>query len=154
MFIMLIKPFRKYVVVCRGEDSDIYRWHLKVEPWYKAWKVANYSISVGDVFKGYFILYIDDVTYKPYGEKFDDLKLWGKTTSENDFILEDSKKDQKNSLEFWEVPISEYEFDFAVETSNIGFAAYPSYSQSFRCQICGGVVANDICTDCMFDWDS
>ncbi|WP_061810469.1 cold shock domain-containing protein [Rossellomorea vietnamensis] len=50
--------------------------------------------------------------------------------------------------------ITEDEFLDSVALSGAHFAAVPSFSQSYRCDICGGVVANDICTSCMFDWDS
>ncbi|MBN8194199.1 cold shock domain-containing protein [Bacillus sp. NTK074B] len=50
--------------------------------------------------------------------------------------------------------ITEDEFLDSVATSGTHYAATPSFSQSYRCDICGGVVANDICTNCMFDWDS
>jgi hypothetical protein len=153
---MLIKPFNKYVIVCKGRDQQLYRWHLKVEPWYKAWKVVNQEVQVGKKFKGYSILTIDNVTNTPYGEHFNDLELWGKSKQYNDLKPEnktEAKYEEDFDSEFWEQPISEEDFDFAVSTSDLGFAATPSYGQSYRCQICGGIVANDICTDCMFDWD-
>lgn len=30
----------------------------------------------------------------------------------------------------------------------------PVYGNSYTCDICGGRVVNDRCTECMFDWDS
>src|SRR4051794_19956040 len=103
IIIMIIKPFRKYVVLCKGFDQKIYRWHLKVEPWYKAWKVVNQDVQVRDIFKGYLILSIEDVIDTPYEEKFDNLKLWEIPIlkKELDFIVEDSERnydDQSNGL--------------------------------------------------------
>ncbi|MGG3006682.1 hypothetical protein [Geobacillus stearothermophilus] len=136
---MLIKPFRKYVVLCKGPDQKTYRWHLNVKPGYKAWKIVNENVQVGDKFKGYLILSINDIT------------------NEFEFALNQTEmdyQDDEDDFEFWEKPISKDEFDFAVSQFDLEFAVRPFYSQSYRCQICGGVVVNDICTDCMFDWGS
>lgn len=131
---MVIQAFHKYIVLCQ-KGQQLYRWHLDVTPWNNAWKILNEKIEVGSIFKGHFILSIEEIE----GQKSFNEKL-----AIND----------EDDLEFWEHPISEEEFDCAVQESGIGFAVSPSYGQTFRCQICGGVVANDICTECMFDWDS
>jgi hypothetical protein len=46
------------------------------------------------------------------------------------------------------------DFIHSVNTSGIRFAVDPTYQAAYCCQLCGGIVANDICTECMFDWDS
>lgn len=126
---MKIKAFRTYTVICKGTDQKTYRWHLKVEPGYIAWKAVNQHIIPKKTFKGYLIISIDDVT-----------------TASPTTHLTDPPGFKK--------AISEKEFNFTLSQSEIDFSVRPSYSQSFRCQMCGGVVTNDICTDCMFDWDS
>lgn len=135
---MIIKPFHKYIVLC-SKGNKTYRWYLNLEPQYKAWKIVNKHIQLGDNIKGYKIISMEE---QPLGinVKLEELP-W-----ESDF--------SKESLNFWNKPIHKDEFDFYVNTSGIDFAVSPSYSQSYRCQICGGVVANNVCTECMFDWDS
>jgi cold shock CspA family protein len=53
----------------------------------------------------------------------------------------------------WQM-ITENEFLDSVASSGAVYPAAPSFTKSYHCDICGGVVANDICTSCMFDWDS
>ncbi|MBB6177312.1 hypothetical protein HNQ82_002145 [Anoxybacillus tengchongensis] len=120
---MLIQPFKKYVVLCKGPDQKIYRWYLDVQPNHKAWKIVNEDIKVGEKFKGYFILSIDDIT--------------------NDMSNSNQVQHKKDPFKEFKKPVSIEQFDFD---------SIPSYS--YTCQICGGVVRNDICTTCMFDWDS
>jgi hypothetical protein len=123
---MLIKPNGKYIIISRDQNNLIHRWNLTIIPSKRAWKLAYKDINVGDVLNGYKILSIKKV-YEPPTEELDDE---------------------------WDIPISEDEFDFAVSYSGIGFAVEPTYDESYRCPLCGGIVANDICTNCMFDWDS
>lgn len=125
---MLIEAFKKYTVICKGTNQKTYRWHLRVEPGYKAWKIVNHDITPKEIFNGYFIISIDVTTDK---------------TSKSECIKVPFNK-----------PISTNAFHTSVAQSGLGFAATPSISQSYRCQMCGGIVANDICTDCMFDWDN
>lgn len=50
--------------------------------------------------------------------------------------------------------ISREDFYDSVHTSGIGLGDTPSNSESYRCQLCGEIVDNDVCTDCMFDRDN
>lgn len=144
---MIIKPYRKYVVSCRGRDMKLYRWHLWIKPEHKAWKIVNQEIKAGELFKEHLILTVEDVTDTPYGETFPSLNLW-KHSSDAAFTEFDDSPDGDDHI------ITEEEFKYALASSNVYFAGYTSRSQSYRCQICNGVVVNDICTDCCFDWDS
>jgi len=133
---MKIEAYKRYTVLCRkinGIQNIIYQWDLIVEPHHKAWRILGENISVGQVFKGHLILSIEEVEHKMIQYKKD-------YPYENDYA--------------WTRPINEDEFNFSVLQSNIGFAVAPIYEASYRCQLCGGVVANDICTACMFDWDN
>lgn len=126
---MLIEAFKKYIVLCKGPDHKVYRWNLDVVPGKKAWKVKDQIFKIGNMVKDHYIISIEEVK-------------------------EVMNEDCSDEEEFWEQPISEDEFDFAVGDSGIGFAVNPSFGQAYRCDICGGIVASDICTSCMFDWDS
>lgn len=143
---MIIHPFRKYVVSCLGSDKKTYRWHLWMEPYFKAWNVVDQEIKVGEVFKGHLILSVEDVTDKPYGAMFSCMDLWKRSEKSTNRKFEDDLA--------WPDDVDEDEFERALASTDLCFAVDPSYSQSYRCQICGGVVANDICTQCCFDWDS
>ena len=48
----------------------------------------------------------------------------------------------------------ESDFQNRVDLSGLDYAVRPVFSQAYSCDICGGIVANDRCTDCMFDWDA
>lgn len=125
---MLIKAFKKYIVLCKGPDNNLYRWNLDVVPGKKAWRVRDRDFKIGYTVKGYRILSIEEIPD----------------------LFEECCEEE----EFFEPPISEDEFDFAVGDSGIGFAVNPSFGQAYRCDLCGGIVASDVCTSCMFDWDS
>jgi hypothetical protein len=125
---MLIKANGKYVIISQDSNNLIHQWNLTIVPGKRAWKLVNKDIKVGDVLNGYKILAIKTVYEPPTIDLDDD--------------------------EWWKRPISRKEFDMSVYMSGIGFAVEPCYEASYRCQICGGVVANDICTQCMFDWDN
>ena len=124
---MLITTFKKYLVHCRDTDSIEYHWHLDVLPGKKSWEIAEQKIESGMIFKGFFILSIEEKTSPP-----------SSVTSFN------------SSQKF----ITKNEFDLAVDSSDFTYAVSPSFSQSYRCHICQGVVANGRCSNCMFDWDS
>ena len=128
---MFIKANGKYRIIAKGPDTLIYEWNLTIIPSKRAWKIVSKDLKKGDMLNGYLILFIEDVSPK-YSFKF--------YRDEEDYN--------------WKRDITEEEFQYAVASSNLGFTVYPSLSQSYRCDICGGIVANDICTDCMFDWDS
>lgn len=127
---MLIKKNGKYRIISRGPENLIYEWNITISPVKKAWKLVNKDIKVGDILNGYTILSATTV-YEP--------------------ITEDTEYDK---FQWSASPISEEEFDFAVYQSNLGYTIEPSFDQSYRCQLCDGIVANDVCTNCMFDWDS
>lgn len=127
---MIIQPFKQYIVICKGVNNQQYRWYLNISPSMNAWKIVNEDIRIGETFKKHLILHIEEV-------------------HKNNILF-----DQEDEFEFWDKPIAESEFKNAIRQSNLGFAVDPIYDQSYRCQICGGIVANDICTECMFDWDS
>lgn len=123
---MLITPFKKYLVHCRDTDQIEYHWHLDVLPGKKSWKLAEQEIGAGMNFKGFFILSIEEKMSSP--------------SSVTSFY-----SNQKS--------ITKNEFDIAVDLSDFTHAVRPSFSQSYRCHICQGVVANGRCSSCMFDWD-
>ncbi|OXS74183.1 hypothetical protein [Domibacillus enclensis] len=124
---MLIRPYHRYTVLVEDSNHIQYVWHLNVLPHKKAWRVANLEMNWATVFKGYLILDIEELDGAEVG------------------IDEETDEDLHISMD---------DFHMAVGMSGIGYAVDPLYSTSYRCQICGGIVANDICTDCMFDWDS
>lgn len=150
---MIIQPFRKYIVICRGDDGQSYRWNLVVEPGRRAWNILNEVIIVGHIFKGFMILSIQDVTDPNNVLEDDIVELFKQYCIPKFHDSDDDEMDIDDDVP-WNKSISLDEFDFAISTSNVGYSAQPTFSQSYRCQICGGVVAGDICTDCMFDWDS
>ncbi|OSX54782.1 hypothetical protein [Anoxybacillus ayderensis] len=142
---MLIKPFRKYIVLCKGPDQKTYRWHLNVQPEFKAWKIANEDVQIGQYFKGYLILSIDDITDKP-------------TTISNDFLHEKShlkKFDESISQDELDLGLNDEKFTkHFISLDEFDIDSIPSYGSSSSCEICGGTVRNGVCTTCMFDWDS
>ena len=133
---MKIQAHKRYHLLCR-KINDIqnitYLWDLVIEPYHKAWRILGEDIYVNQIFKEHHILSIEEVDCKPIQQK-------------NHLPYEDDYE--------WTRPIDRDEFNFSVLQSNIGFAVAPVYDASYRCQFCGGVVANDICTACMFDWDN
>lgn len=135
---MIIRPFHKYTVLC-SKGNKVYRWHLDLNPQNKAWKIVNRTIEVGDNIKGYEVLHVEEKTFE-HSINPKDLPWYGDSSEDN--------------LNFWKSPITKDEFNLSVDMSGIGFAIRPHHGESYRCQLCGGVVANNICTDCMFDWDS
>lgn len=123
---MLITPFKKYLVHCRDTDQIEYHWHLDVLPGKKAWKLAEQKIETGMMFKGFFILSIEEKV---------------------------APQSHLTSFNSSQKSITKNEFDVAIDMSDFIHAVKPSFSQSYRCHICQGVVANDRCSSCMFDWD-
>lgn len=115
------------------KNNKQYRWDLNLKPKNKAWKVVNQNITEGSIFKGYYILSIADVTLDNLFVTFD--------FNSDDFVP--SKKS-----------FSKRKYEEEVSLSNIGYASRPSYDTSYTCFICGGIVAGDRCTSCMFDWDN
>lgn len=122
---MLIQSYQKYEVLCKNVASGVlYRWHLNVIPGNKAWKVVYMDLRSKTLIKGYSIIYIKDL-------------------EDNNFTV--SKREART--------FNKTDFHNKVDRSDLGYAARPLFSQAYKCDICGGVVANNICTDCMFDWD-
>lgn len=131
---MLIKPNKQYQVLCKRADADhfqLYIWELDLKIGNRAWRIVNQEIEVGSIIHGHLVLSIVDCT--PISSSV--------TYQDSNFTVENDQ-------------ISEEEFINAINSSSFSYAASPFSGQSYRCQICNGVVANDICTDCMFDWDS
>ncbi|MGM0852398.1 MAG: hypothetical protein ACQEWI_07285 [Bacillota bacterium] len=45
---MLIRAFKKYIVLCEGPDHNLYRWNLDVVPGKKAWRVIDGAFDEKD----------------------------------------------------------------------------------------------------------
>lgn len=132
---MLIEPNKQYRVLCKKVSAiqlQQYVWHLDVKADKKAWKIVNQNVEVGSIVHGHLILSISDCTPDSISANYQNSHS---VCEEEDLI-------------------SEEEFTDAINGSSFSYAASPFFGHSYRCQICNGVVANDICTDCMFDWDS
>lgn len=127
---MVIEPYKNYVIYCKDSNKIEYRWNLNVKPGSNSWKIVNQSVEAGIFFKDYFILSITEF----FTDQFS-------VSTQDEFPISTKC-------------ISRNEFDYAIDTSNFEYAVRPSYSQSYRCQICDGIVANSRCANCMFDWDS
>lgn len=126
---MIIEPYNHYEILCLGSDKKTYRWHISTLPTKRAWKLVNIDVKAGFMISGFHILHVSKVP--PLLQLNEDLLKTSVTK-----------------------PFSEDEFQEAIYGSSFEYGVSPSYHQSFSCQICGGIVASNICTSCMFDWDS
>lgn len=137
---MIIEPYKTYVVICKGPDNQIYQWNLNTTPGRKAWKILHRDIQPNTIFYNHYILSIENVS----------------TELTSDFMKhviapleEPSTEDYAQKTK----PISANEAMSA--TAELGFPVQFAYTTAtYRCQFCNGVVVNDICSECMFDWDS
>lgn len=123
---MLLMPYKEYVVHCRDIDQIEYRWHLDMHPGKKSWQVVNKIIEPGLIFKDHLILSVEELVAPQSSSTF----------------YNSTKKS-----------ISKSEFNFASDTLDFIHASSPLYESAYRCHICDGVVANNRCSSCMFDWD-
>lgn len=135
---MLIKENGKYTIISKDSHGLTYKWSLTIIPSKRAWKLANKQVNPGDILNGYTVISALEGHYPSF------------TKSNND-----STPFTRNSwCQEEKLPISKGDFYDSVYTSGIDYAVEPSFHQAYRCDLCGGIVANDICTNCMFDWDS
>lgn len=137
---MLIQPCRHYVVHCQqrkdilNNDQTIRIWNLIVLPDYKSWNIIDQDIQINTYFFDHFILSIEDITDSKYGSS----TIFMNKLMDLEPDWEDGEFTDPN-----EASVMRYELDINTY-----------YGSSYRCQFCNGVVIDDRCTDCMFDWDS
>lgn len=131
---MKIQPYRHYVVHCKQANQTYCIWNLIVLPGYKSWRIIGEDIQVNTYFYDHLILSIEDIT--------------DTERSKVKVVTNDCEPE----INPWEAPISLDDYHEAVRTA--GFYLNPCYGSTYRCQICNGVVINDICSECMFDWNS
>ena len=65
--------------------------------------------------------------------------------------IQETFLDEENDNMPWKKPIYTDELLYAVHQANLPLHA--AFSQTYRCQYCHSVVINDICTECMIDWN-
>lgn len=128
---MIIEPFKHYQVTCRAENGITYLWNLIVLPSFKSWNIVNQHIDPHTVFCNYYILTIEDITNR---QDFQFVTLLNEHEYEMNLM----------------VPTAMELLD-ANEIEDINTNMY--YSSSYNCHYCQSVVVNDVCTNCMIDWN-